>query len=49
MFGLIEGGSAWQVVASIPEFFWELGLGVYLIVKGFKPSPLTAGMVDSRH
>jgi hypothetical protein len=21
---------------------WELSLGVYLVVKGFKPSPLTA-------
>ena len=42
--GVIEAGSAWQTVASIPEFFWELSLGIYLIVKGFKPSPITAGM-----
>jgi hypothetical protein len=46
--GVIEAGSAWQAVATIPEFFWELSLGVYLIVKGFKPSPITAGMVDER-
>jgi hypothetical protein len=38
----------WQNVAAIPEFFWELGFGVYLIVKGFKPSAVTAGMVDGR-
>ncbi len=41
MFGVIEAGSAPQLLATIPEFFWELGLGVYLIVKGFKPSPVT--------
>jgi hypothetical protein len=46
--GLIEAGSVWQSLAAIPEFFWELSLGVYLIVKGFKPSPVTADMVDAR-
>ena len=38
MFGIIEAASVWQAVATIPEFFWELGLGVYLIVKGFRPA-----------
>ena len=42
--GLIEAGSTWQSVATIPEFFWELSLGIYLIVKGFKPSPITADL-----
>jgi hypothetical protein len=46
--GVIEAGSTWHNVAVIPEFFWELSLGVYLIVKGFRPSPITAGMVDGR-
>ena len=46
LLGFIEAGSAWQLTASIPEFFWELSLGVYLIGKGFKPSPVTVGMVD---
>ena len=46
--GYIEPGSAWHNIAVVPEFFWELGLGVYLIVKGFKPSPVTAGMSDGR-
>lgn len=27
--------------STIPEFLWELSLGIYLVVKGFKPSPLT--------
>jgi hypothetical protein len=46
LLGVTEAGSAWQVAASMPELFWELGLGVYLIVKGFKPSPVSTGMLD---
>ena len=34
--GLIEPQSVVQNLSTIPEFFWELGLGIYLIVKGFK-------------
>lgn len=48
MFGVIEAGSSVKALASIPEFFWELAFGVYLIVKGFKPSAITADMVDAR-
>jgi len=40
LFGVFEAGSVWQAIATIPEFFWELSLGIYLIVKGFKPSPI---------
>jgi hypothetical protein len=29
---------------AIPIALWEFSLGVYLIVKGFKRSPITAGM-----
>ncbi len=36
-----------KTLASIPEFFWELSFGVYLIVKGFKPSAITTE-VDAR-
>jgi Domain of unknown function (DUF4386) len=32
-------------VATVPIFVWELSLGVWLVVKGFKPSPITAGIV----
>jgi hypothetical protein len=42
LFGAIDQGSAWQGLATIPEFFWELLLGIYLTVKGFKPSPALA-------
>jgi hypothetical protein len=41
-FGVIEIGSIWQVIATIPEFFWELSLGIWLLVKGFNPAALAA-------
>jgi hypothetical protein len=44
MFDVIERGSALQGVATIPEFIWELSFGIYLIVKGFRPSPVLAEM-----
>jgi hypothetical protein len=40
--GVLELGSPAQMLASMPEFFWELSLGIWLIVKGFSPSPITA-------
>lgn len=43
MMGVIEAGSPTQLLATVPELFWELGFGVYLVVKGFKPSPVTTG------
>ncbi|HKI21458.1 MAG TPA: DUF4386 domain-containing protein [Isosphaeraceae bacterium] len=44
--GIIGRGSAAQGIATIPEFLWELSLGIYLTVKGFKPSPL---LDETRH
>jgi hypothetical protein len=38
MFDVTERGSALQGIATIPEAFWELSLGIYCIVKGFRPS-----------
>jgi hypothetical protein len=40
LFDVIEPASAWQVIATAPEFVWELWLGLYLILKGFRPSPI---------
>jgi hypothetical protein len=48
MVGMIELDGTWQTLAAIPEFFWELSFGVYLIVKGFKPTSLTTRTVDAR-
>ena len=47
LFGVIEAGSVWQAIATIPEFFWELSLGIWLIVKGFNPSALASLLRDS--
>lgn len=33
--GQIEPGSTAQAIATIPEFFWELFLGLWLLVRGF--------------
>ncbi|MCW2880825.1 MAG: hypothetical protein JWQ95_4925 [Sphaerisporangium sp.] len=44
MFGMNSLTSVWHGIATAPIFVWELSLGVYLVVKGFKPSPITAGM-----
>jgi hypothetical protein len=43
LLGVIEPDSALKNLAAAPEFVWELSLGIYLMVKGFKPSPITAG------
>jgi hypothetical protein len=42
MFDVTERGSTLQAIATIPEFFWELSLGIYCIIKGFRPSPILA-------
>jgi hypothetical protein len=46
LFDVFESGSGPQVIATVPEFLWELSLGIYLIVKGFKPSAITAGLAS---
>ena len=45
LFGVFEPGSAPQVIATAPEFVWELSLGIYLMVKGFKPSSILTGSI----
>ena len=41
LFGAIQPGGAVQNLATIPEILWELSLGLYLTIKGFRPSPIT--------
>ena len=36
--------SAFQAIATLPVAAWEFSLGVWLVVKGFRPCPITAGM-----
>ena len=46
---VIDRGGVAQGIATVPEFLWELSLGIYPIVKGFKASPiLEAGFPASR-
>jgi Domain of unknown function (DUF4386) len=45
LFGVVERVSALPAIATLPIALWEFSLGVYLTVKGFKPSPITADMV----
>ena len=40
--GWIDHGSPVVGIATVPEFLWELSLGIYLTVKGFRPSPVFA-------
>ncbi len=52
LFGIIDGGSSAQGLATIPEIIWEGGLTIYLIVKGFRATPLvdlTEAERESQH
>jgi Domain of unknown function (DUF4386) len=44
LFGIWGQMSLPAGIATLPVALWEFSLGVYLVVKGFKPSPITAGM-----
>jgi uncharacterized protein DUF4386 len=50
LFGVVDAGGAVQGIATIPEFLWELSLGIYCTVKGFRPSSpiLRAGVSGER-
>jgi len=41
-FGLYDEQSAWSLLGAVPIAVWEFSLGVYLVVKGFKPCRITA-------
>jgi hypothetical protein len=40
--GSIGHVSAFAAIATLPVAAWEFSLGVWLVVKGFKPCPITA-------
>jgi hypothetical protein len=48
VFATLFGGSmpppAWTGLAAVPVAAWEFSLGVWLVVKGFRPSPITTAM-----
>jgi hypothetical protein len=48
LFGGIGQLSAWTALATLPVAAWEFSLGVWLVTKGFRPCPITAGMAADR-
>jgi hypothetical protein len=49
MFGVAEPGGTLQGLCTIPEALWELSLGLYCMVKGFRPSsPILRAERDER-
>ena len=48
LFGVIEPDSALKSLTVAPEFVWELSLGIYLMVKGFKASGVERLLADRR-
>jgi Domain of unknown function (DUF4386) len=47
LFGVFEAGSVWQAISTIPEFLWELSLGIWLTVRGFNPSAIASLLRNS--
>ncbi|TCO13149.1 uncharacterized protein DUF4386 [Kribbella steppae] len=45
LFGHNEQDSGITMLATVPVAFWEVSVGTWMLVKGFKPSPVTAGIV----
>jgi len=39
--------SAASALLALPIAVWEFSLGIYLVVKGFRPAPLTAGLTGT--
>jgi hypothetical protein len=43
MFDVDQPGGTLQGLATVPEFLWELLLGVYLTARGFRAAPILRG------
>ena len=39
---ILFGASSMVLITAVPVALWEFSLGVYLVVKGFKPCAITA-------
>jgi Domain of unknown function (DUF4386) len=48
LFGIFEPGSALGGLMVVPEFLWELALGIWLTVRGFNPSALSRLQPESQ-
>ena len=47
LFGGIGQYSSLAALAAPPVAAWELSLGVWLVVKGFRPSPIATAMTTA--
>jgi hypothetical protein len=48
LFGVFEPGSVLGGLMVVPEFIWELALGIWLTVRGFNPSALARLQPESQ-
>jgi hypothetical protein len=48
LFGINDQYSTWSLIALLPIFLWEFSLGVWLVVKGFRPSAVAALFATER-
>jgi hypothetical protein len=48
LLGVVEPDSALKDLAAAPEFVWELSLGIYLMVRGFRASGVERLQADRR-
>jgi hypothetical protein len=44
---LFGGIGQYSALAALPVAAWELSLGVWLVAKGFRPFPITAGLATA--
>ncbi len=47
MLGINHEGSVWQGVATVPIFLWELSVGLWMLIKGFDSTAVTAIAEDA--
>jgi hypothetical protein len=43
MLGAWDKDAGLPVAMTAPEAIWELSLGIWLFIKGFRPSPILTG------
>ena len=48
LFGVTGRSSGLAGLLALPDALWEFLLGVWLVVRGFRPSPITAGTVGTK-
>ncbi|MGH9063001.1 MAG: DUF4386 family protein [Acidimicrobiales bacterium] len=47
IFGLVAQVSPVGLILALPIAVWELSLGMWLVAKGFRPSPIISGDVPA--